>query len=267
MRGDNDGVGGPSEHQGAVLAMEMRLRALEGQLEETRRGLEEAERRRAEEMLTVKGEMLTVREELVAVKGELVTRRGELATARGELTTVKGELVTVRGELVTVRGELMTVKGEVEALKGGLVEVKMESAKQKECLQKVEEERLGMEGEVKRRRKGESSDEAAVVQCSASRHFDTTLDLKGLSGLSDTFLRHVATMTHLKHVHIDGCSGFTSEGLKCLYSLPLLERLELKSSVVTDSTLDGIGRVRTLKFLYLNRTKVTDSGLVHLKCL
>ncbi|CAI5996630.1 unnamed protein product [Closterium sp. NIES-64] len=54
MRGDNEAVGSFSGHQagtdGLVLVMEMRLRALEGQLEETRRGLEEAERRRAEEI-------------------------------------------------------------------------------------------------------------------------------------------------------------------------------------------------------------------------
>ncbi|CAI5474952.1 unnamed protein product [Closterium sp. Yama58-4] len=68
-------------------------------------------------------------------------------------------------------------------------------------------------------------------------------------------------------MHIDTSSGFTTKGIKCLYSLPQLEHLELKGSVVTDSTLKGIDRIRSLKLLYLNRAEVTDSGLQHLMCL
>ncbi|CAI7887688.1 unnamed protein product [Closterium sp. NIES-53] len=95
-----------------------------------------------------------------------------------------------------------------------------------------------------------------------------TLDLKGVFPLSDALLAHVPKMTCLKHVHINTSSGVTSRGIKCLYSLQQLESLELKGSVVTDSTLDGIGAARkTLKLLYLNRTCVSDSDLVHLTCL
>ncbi|CAI6010390.1 unnamed protein product [Closterium sp. NIES-65] len=223
------------------------LRALEGQLEETRRGLEK--------LVAVKGELATV-------KGELVTVKGELATVKGELATIKGELATVKGELASVKGELATVK--VAPGEGGSMEVKRELVEQADCLRKVEEETVGMEGEVQRSRK--RGNEAAATACPAPKRVDTTLDLKGLFGLSYTLLGHVATMT-LKHVHLDGSSGFSFDGIKGLYSLPQLERLELKSSVVSDSTLDGIGRVRTLNLLYLNRTEVTDSGLVHLTCL
>ncbi|CAI5475343.1 unnamed protein product [Closterium sp. Yama58-4] len=350
MRGDNEDAESPSEHQagtdGVVLAMMMRLRALEGQLEETRRGLEEAERRRAEETLLTKGEMLTVKGELVTVRGELVATRGELvtgvlATVKGELEAIKGEILTVKGELatktlattggelvtvkgeletsnvelVTVKGELATreelvteegeseatkvqlatLNGELETVKGGLKEATRELAEQKECLQKVETEKLALEEKVKElKEKAVKWDEAAALICPAPKNveFDVeeelkksegsrklfwqrvhtattkaTLDLKVLSDLSDAFLTHVATMTHLKHVHIDLSAGLTSEGIKCLYSLPQLESLELKGSVVTNSTLAGIGRVRALKFLYLNRTDVSDSGLLHLTCL
>ncbi|CAI5475340.1 unnamed protein product [Closterium sp. Yama58-4] len=266
----------------------------ERQLEETRRGLEEAERRRAEELILVNREVLTVRGELVAVKGELVTVRGELATARGELAPVKGELEIMKGEvvtlrrelatakgelapvkglleimkdqLVTLRGELVTTRGELVTAKGGLMEPKREVAFQ-DSLQKVEKGKSAFEVEVKKLRKGVGSNEAAALQCTAPKHPDPTLDLKGSSGLSDTFLRHVSSMTHLKHVRIDASAGFTSQGIKCLYTLPQLECLELKGALVTNSTLDGIGRVRSLKFLFLNRTHVTDSGLPHLTCL
>ncbi|CAI7892614.1 unnamed protein product [Closterium sp. NIES-54] len=207
--------------------------------------------------------MLTARGELAAVKGQLGTVKGELATVKGELATVKGELATVKGELATVKGELGTVK--VAPEEGGSMEVKRELVEQQDYSQNVEEEMLGVVGEVQRPRK--RGNEAAAMLCPALKRLDTTLDLKGLSGLSDTLLGHVATMTHLKHVHIDGSSGFTSDGIKELYFLPQLERLELKSSIVTDNTLDSIGRVRTLKYLYLNRTEVTDSGLLHSTCL
>ncbi|CAI7855964.1 unnamed protein product [Closterium sp. NIES-54] len=75
-------------------------------------------------------------------------------------------------------------------------------------------------------------------------------------------------MTHLKHVHMDSSSGVTSQGIKCLYSLPHLESLELKGRGITDCTLEGIGAASsTLKFLYLNQAAVTDAGLPHLASL
>ncbi|CAI5528825.1 unnamed protein product [Closterium sp. Naga37s-1] len=138
---------------GAREAMEMRLKALEGQLEETRRGLEEAERIRAAELVLVKGELLTVR----------------------------GELVTVRGELLTTRGELMTVKGELDALKGTLLGPRKEFAEQRECLQ---EDKLASE-EVKELRKGVCSDEAEAMPCPTPKHveFDVEEELRMRQGI------------------------------------------------------------------------------------
>ncbi|CAI5484301.1 unnamed protein product [Closterium sp. Yama58-4] len=249
-------VSAPHEaSDGAKEAMEMRLRALEGQVEETRRGLEEAERIRAAELVLVKGELLTVR----------------------------GELVTVRGELLTTRGELATVKGELDALKGTLLGPRKEFAEKRECLQA----KLALEEEMKELRKGVSLDEAAAMPCPTPKHveFDveeelrmrqgihrmvwqrfhatTILDLTGLPYLSDAILGHVSTMTHLKRITLDGLTPFSPEGIKHLY-MKQLESLELTSHAITDSCLEGIGAARSLKSLYLNGTRVTDAGLQHL---
>ncbi|CAI7921218.1 unnamed protein product [Closterium sp. NIES-54] len=241
---------------GGEGAMELRLRALEGLLEETRRGFEEAERSRAAELVLVKGELLTVR----------------------------GELVTIRGELLTTRGELATVKGELDTLKGAFLEAKKELAERTEWLQRVDKERLALEEEVKEQRKGVIPGDAADVPCPAPKHLEfdveeelrmrqgvhttvwqrihatTTLDLKGLPYLSDSILYHVSTMTHLKHIALDKSTPFSPEGIKHLY-MRQLESLELTSYAITDSCLEGIGAISSLKYLDLNGSHVTDAGL------
>ncbi|CAI5512599.1 unnamed protein product [Closterium sp. Naga37s-1] len=145
---------------GAGEAMEMRLRALEGQPEETRRGLEDAEKSKAAELMLVKGELLTVR----------------------------GELVTVRGELLTARGELATVKVGLDALKGTLLETKTELGEKKECLQKAENEKLALDKEVRELRGGVSMDEAAEMTCPAPKQveFDVEEELRMRQGVHRT---------------------------------------------------------------------------------
>ncbi|CAI5522029.1 unnamed protein product [Closterium sp. Naga37s-1] len=132
-----------------------------GLLEGTRRGLEEAERSRAAELVQVKGELLTVR----------------------------GEVVTVRGGLLTTRGELATMKGELDLLKGTLLETRKDLAEQKECLQKVETEKLASEEEeVKELGKGMISNDAAAVPSPALKHveFDVEEELRMRQGAYKT---------------------------------------------------------------------------------
>ncbi|CAI7776553.1 unnamed protein product [Closterium sp. NIES-53] len=91
-------------------------------------------------------------------------------------------------------------------------------------------------------------------------HATTTLDLKGLPYLSDSILYHVSKMTHLKHIALDKSTPFSPEGIKHLY-MRQLESLELTSYAITDSCLEGIGAISSLKYLDLNGSHVTDAGL------
>ncbi|CAI5462124.1 unnamed protein product [Closterium sp. Yama58-4] len=93
------------------------------------------------------------------------------------------------------------------------------------------------------------------------------MNLANLSGLSDAILCHVATMTQLKSVCLYKSSGFSAEGIKHLYRLPRLEKLSFHNTDVSDNALEGIGSLTRLKELYLNRTKVTDAGLLLLTAL
>ncbi|CAI5474956.1 unnamed protein product [Closterium sp. Yama58-4] len=291
----------PAETAALLQAMQARINALEGQLgetrkklEETRKGLQEAERRRVadsrelrgrvekgeKEVMNVKAELLVVKWEmegsLEATKEELEGKLGEskeeqegnIVTAKKEL---EGGLIEVKGELIAMKGELVTVKrqlhedGAEKVGKEGVdvqveVAVSWRSAAAEQGQSSTHEE-LAV-GEQLRKSQGDVSSAWQKIRAAA------TLDLKGQAHLSDALLAHVATMTHLKHVHIDMTSGFTSQGIKCLYSLPHLESLELKGTTVTASTLEGIGAASSsLKLLYLNQAAVTDAGLPHLTAL
>ncbi|CAI5475336.1 unnamed protein product [Closterium sp. Yama58-4] len=233
-----------------------------GQLEEIRRGLEEVERNRA----------------------------AELVLLRGELVTVRGELLTTRRELATVNGKLDVLKESLETIKI-LDEEEDDEEEEDDDEEYVYEEEDEEEGEmVKRLRKGASSYFSAAVQSPAAAQFPapkhvefdveeelrmrqgayktvwqrihatTTLDLKGLPYLSEAILFHVSTMTHLKHIDLDGSTPFSPEGIKHLY-MKQLESLELTSHAVTDSCLEGIGAASSLRSLNLKGTSVTDAGL------
>ncbi|CAI5476881.1 unnamed protein product [Closterium sp. Yama58-4] len=93
---------------------------------------------------------------------------------------------------------------------------------------------------------------------------DASLSLSFFKGLSEAMLAHVSTMTHVKYIHLQSASGFTTEGIKHLYRLPQLEMLDLNSTDVADSALEGIGCMASLHDLDLKQTSVTDAGLLHL---
>ncbi|CAI6001631.1 unnamed protein product [Closterium sp. NIES-65] len=195
---------------GAREAMEMRLKALEGQLEETRRGLEEAERIRAAELVLLKGELLTVR----------------------------GELVTVRGELLTTRGELATVKGELDALKGTLLGPRKEFAEQRECVQEVKE-KLAFEEEVKEPRKGVSSDEAAAMSCPTAKHveFDVEEELRMRRGIHRMVWQLEGQQT-IACTHLPAAIGHHAP----LHDLNCRARDERRGELTRDTVAWGDGR-------------------------
>ncbi|CAI7739467.1 unnamed protein product [Closterium sp. NIES-54] len=94
-----------------------------------------------------------------------------------------------------------------------------------------------------------------VYQAIKAASQETHLNLSDLTCLLDAILTHVSTMTHLKSIDLNNCSGFDAEGFKYLY---------LSSTCRTDGAMEGIGCMRSLKSLYIHRTKVTDAGLPHL---
>ncbi|CAI5469230.1 unnamed protein product [Closterium sp. Yama58-4] len=99
---------------------------------------------------------------------------------------------------------------------------------------------------------------------SASTSHVPMLNLQYLHGLSDAILGHVSTMTHLKSIDLSSSSGASAEGIKHLYRLQWLEKLNFSKSDVLDSALESIGSLSSLKQLLLSFTKLTDAGLSHL---
>ncbi|GJP33279.1 hypothetical protein CLOM_g17826 [Closterium sp. NIES-68] len=97
-----------------------------------------------------------------------------------------------------------------------------------------------------------------------SQRCGISMRLTDLSGLSDTALRHISTMLHLKQLHLNGSSGFSAHGMKHLCRLQWLEWLDLRDTDVSNNALDGIVAMSSLKRLYLTRSKVTSAGLLHL---
>ncbi|CAI5480707.1 unnamed protein product [Closterium sp. Yama58-4] len=92
----------------------------------------------------------------------------------------------------------------------------------------------------------------------------THLNLVGVRGFSDDIRAHVSTMTHLTSIGLYNSAGFSAEGIKHLYRLPQLELLSLGGTDVSNSTLEVICSLTSLKHLDLLGTKVTDAGLPHL---
>jgi Leucine Rich repeat len=113
------------------------------------------------------------------------------------------------------------------------------------------------------------------------------VDLSGNRQVTDAGLLHIAVLTNLEALDLDGtqvtdgglarlqglkqlvglhCGTPTvgDEGLASLQALPKLQSLHLKSSGVTDAGLAHIGKLTRLSFLDLDDTMVTDAGLAHL---
>ncbi|CAI5480498.1 unnamed protein product [Closterium sp. Yama58-4] len=240
----------------------MRMRALGVQLEETRRELaaakgelDEAERKRVAEIREMSGQVMARERELAAVKGELaqqkdaIREQDDVAGRRieSEMREFKEEM---RAELARGREE----RREVLELDWP----RAITARVKACRNWV-----NVEVEINQ----SEGDQKTAWEDIKSASQGTELSLSQLKGLSDAMLAHVSTMSHLTSINLCCSSGFTAEGIKHLYMLPRLERLNLRRTGVSDSALEGIRSLVSLKKLYLYEAKMTDAGLLHLTAL
>ncbi|CAI7836313.1 unnamed protein product [Closterium sp. NIES-53] len=126
---------------------------------------------------------------------------------------------------------------------------------------------LGMQLEETRRELEEAERRRVAgmefLQAIKTASGETAPTLQSLNNIVDTMLAHVSAMTHLRYIDLDYASGFRAEGIKHLYRLPQLKMLFFTDTDVSDSALEGIGALTSLKLLELARTKVTDADLPH----
>ncbi|CAI5476872.1 unnamed protein product [Closterium sp. Yama58-4] len=169
---------------------------------------------------------------LAAVREELAAHKEEVDELRHMLTAVQGELAELKGTMAD-RASVGKGRRRTQVLKWN-----------------VDVEIMQSEG-----------DQKAAWEAIKSASQKTELELRNLNCLSDAMLGHVSTMTHLESIGLDSCSGFSAEGIKHLYRLPRLEKLDLRASDISNSALEGIGSLTSLTCFFLFNTKVTDAGL------
>lgn len=83
------------------------------------------------------------------------------------------------------------------------------------------------------------------------------------SGLTDRGMEHVASLTSLESLELDGVP-VTDSGLRIIEKLPHLEALSLQSTNITNRGLLHLQRLPALKYLDLHDTQVTGEGLRNL---
>ncbi|CAI5460726.1 unnamed protein product [Closterium sp. Yama58-4] len=159
-----------------------------------------------------------------------------------------GEAVRTIGASIAGTHELKD-EGELNAVKGEVAEQKDEVMKLRIDLKISQSE-------------GDAADAWEVL-----KSISPNLDLSEFYDLSDDILAHLSTMTHLKSIFLYASSGFTAEGIKLLYRLTGLESLDLTSTNVSDSFLEGIESLVSLTSLSFQHTNVSDAGLSHLTAL
>ncbi|CAI5458033.1 unnamed protein product [Closterium sp. Yama58-4] len=236
-------------------AMDVRMKALSTQLEATRRDLEEVQRKGASDLVDLRRE--------AEMKGE--EGMGEL---RRKIEEKERELAMVKGELV----ERMSIGEHTLGERVEAVRENMKDSEQKRAVEMKEIRGTVQEWEKKLAAvKGELDNWTTILQHVSPIHQrinsalkGTTVDLKNLTNVTDAILGYVSTMTHLKVVELDKSSGFTTEGVKQLYKLPKLEKLNLLHIGIPDNALEGIGSASSLTNLDITNTKVTDAGLLQL---
>ncbi|CAI5499500.1 unnamed protein product [Closterium sp. Naga37s-1] len=107
--------------------------------------------------------------------------------------------------------------------------------------------------------------EAMLTLWAAAVPGQTRMDLSGISCLTDTALTHLTSLHYLKSVNLKGSSGFTAAGMRKLYSLAGLVRLELGSSATADADLEGIACLKNLRSLAVSNTDISDVGVARLQ--
>ncbi|CAI5480690.1 unnamed protein product, partial [Closterium sp. Yama58-4] len=200
------------------------------------------------DLAAVKGELAAVKRDLAEANVALAEHGNSLAGNTEDLAAVKGELAALRGEVAEKTSRLLELEAALEEALIALVRGDWGSTRALELVPSLAADSLqavssAFGGETKRL---------------------MILDLTGLSNLSDTALRAVSTMTHLKKLWLNRSSGFSAEGVKHLYKLPKLEALDLRKTSVSDGALEGIGGMSSLEWLVLDSANVTDAGLLHL---
>lgn len=84
------------------------------------------------------------------------------------------------------------------------------------------------------------------------------------SVIEDFIFRDIRFLQPLMHLHLNGSSGFTPNGLLYLDSLPELQTLSMSHCQLTDEHLRPIGKLRFVRVLDLRSTPITDKGIRHL---
>ncbi|CAI7808531.1 unnamed protein product, partial [Closterium sp. NIES-54] len=87
----------------------------------------------------------------------------------------------------------------------------------------------------------------------------------GISCLTDVALTYLASLHSLTSINLRGSSGFTTAGMRKLYALTGLLRLELGTPGATNAALEGIGQLKNLNVFIANHTKITDAGVARLQ--
>ncbi|CAI5476873.1 unnamed protein product [Closterium sp. Yama58-4] len=177
-----------------------------------------------------------------------------LAAVREELAAHKEEVDELRHMLTAVQGELAELKRTMADRASGGTGLRGKISKGRRRTQVV---RWNVDVEIMQ----SEGDQKAAWEAIKSASQETDLELRNLNSLLDTMLAHVSTMTHLTSINLYSTSGFSAEGIKHLFRLPRLEKLDLRASDISDSALEGIGSLTSLTHLYLYTTKVTDAGL------
>jgi Leucine-rich repeat (LRR) protein len=93
----------------------------------------------------------------------------------------------------------------------------------------------------------------------------TSLDASS-SSVGDAGASHLATLTHLRQLHLDR-TPLTDASADALGTLQHLEALFLWGTSVGDETLAALSKLPKLRELDIGRTEVTDAGLSHLEAL
>lgn len=84
------------------------------------------------------------------------------------------------------------------------------------------------------------------------------------TGISDTGLTNLGTLTNLEILNVAECKAISSKGLQVLANMPRLRILNLSKTKMSDQDLDLLKGLSHLTDLGLQSTKITDMAMEHL---
>jgi len=90
-----------------------------------------------------------------------------------------------------------------------------------------------------------------------------SLSLEGAHEITDAGLLHLRGLSKLKHLHLD-CTNVGDPGLKHLERLASLRSLHLYGAKVTDAGVGHLAKLDTLRTLQVRRTQITAAGFARL---